>query len=514
MTVPERGDRFDWHRKPEGETGPCPVCGCRQWHLGEHREVKPTEGIKAKWMKRVKRPDDSYKITLIGGEGVVTEANRPKVATPDAIIQQPMPGAIYKPHDRTWKRIKTAFRLMAEGTRPCEAADVVGVNVSAFSHWRRRHTGLIAKANESIEADMTGLVEAVRKTAGTRGVLDDPAGYLTAAKAAEKWLEAKGENLFPRPADGHTLVSFFEEYYRPVCLDDAEDCTIQQYRIHLRRWALVAGNPSLQSITVDTLVLFRDFLKASPGLKPGAKMASRSIFGVLRLIQTLLDKAGPPGQRNRDAANIIPSPVPYIRPPRKEPRAIKVISPETLRAVYDAADKMTGPTVDGITPSAWWRTWLVVAFNTGLRFRTLLDLQMKWIDWNIKHITIPASGMKSKRPHVSYLNATTLAHLLEIRTDRELVFPWPHNRREFYTYLDRLQEYANVPKSHRFTPHQLKKTHATAMWLNAPEAARISCAHTGQDTTIQHYVAADTIVGPAVERLPQPWTIEPKEDVT
>jgi integrase len=216
-----------------------------------------------------------------------------------------------------------------------------------------------------------------------------------------------------------------------------------------------------------------------------------------------LDKAGPPSYRNRDAAGIIPQP-PWIRKPRAQEKPVRIVTPQELSDVYLSAIAMNTPRIPGFKPAAWWRALLVVAYNTSLRRRTLFEARMEQMDWVQHCLVIPAKQMKSRRPHVTHLNATAVAHLLKIRTDRELLFPWPHCKRHFDTCFHKLQTAAAIPEHEHFGLHDLRKTHATLLWESSPAAARLSLGHTNDDITRRHYVAPDGIVARALDSLQQP----------
>ena len=101
----------------------------------------------------------------------------------------------------------------------------------------------------------------------------------------------------------------------------------------LKRWRLLTGDPPLAQITNSVLARFRDVLSKSRGLQSHKKMSPNTIRSKMVTIQTLLDKAGPPRPRNRDAAGLLER-VPYAKPPRKLIVERTTVSMELFRDCY------------------------------------------------------------------------------------------------------------------------------------------------------------------------------------
>jgi integrase len=103
------------------------------------------------------------------------------------------------------------------------------------------------------------------------------------------------------------------------------------------------------------------------------------------------------------------------------------------------------------------------------------------------------------------LNETAYRHLLAIRTDREMVFPFPHYFRTFYTHLHKLQAAAGIPKADHFGLHTLRRTLATSLAAEGKSgAAQFVLGHSAMATTEKHYIAQGGIVAAALDALPQP----------
>ena len=107
-----------------------------------------------------------------------------------------------------------------------------------------------------------------------------------------------------------TVRPFFESYYVPVCMGNPQPGTLNEYRCTLTQWEEMTVNPPIGHLTVDHRVTFRTALLESNRIK-----SVNTVRKHLRQLQVILDRAGPPAPRRRDAAGLIDF-VPWIKPPR------------------------------------------------------------------------------------------------------------------------------------------------------------------------------------------------------
>ncbi|MCX7424245.1 MAG: tyrosine-type recombinase/integrase [Planctomycetia bacterium] len=324
------------------------------------------------------------------------------------------------------------------------------------------------------------------------------------AENAEKWLAVQGETLFRHEPDDITLQGFYDRHYLPNCLTEASDNTLGLYAVILKRWRLVTGDPPLAAITIELLARFRDFLRACRGESPGSKLSLCSVANYCRYINGLLQKAGPPGYRNRDAADLIPR-VPWIKPPKPEQHRPKIASIAAIEAVYNAAEMMVVPVVPGIAAPDWWRALMVVTFNTGLRRRSLFSITWGQVDLERGWIDVPANRLKSRREQRICLNPTAVEHLRRIQQGADQpVFPWPYCRTHFDPVFRRLQYDAGIPVAAHIGLHMIRKTFGTTWCATDPVAAQLALGHAGLRVTLDRYVRDDEIVSRGVNAIPQP----------
>ncbi|MFH1266675.1 MAG: tyrosine-type recombinase/integrase [Planctomycetota bacterium] len=357
--------------------------------------------------------------------------------------------------------------------------------------------------NLAYDAAMEDVVAMTRATAGTDAMLVDPLRYLRMATKADAWVRSRGEVLFKTIASV-TLRNFYEQYYLPQCMaPDACDGYKLQFEVVLRRWELVTGDPGIQAIDNELLVKFRDFLTKMPGKEPGTTLSPNSVRRFLTYTQRLLDHAGPPGRRLRSAAGILTS-VPWTKPPRVILHTPRTVALETVIKVYQAAKKMRVPKLPGVAAADWWRTLIVTVLYTGLRRRTLFELEMGDIDWSRKLLDIPPERLKARRGDVVHLNPIAFEHLERIRTDRVKVFGHTWGKRTFHDAFHRLQDLAGIPRQAQFGLLILRKTFGSLMVEHSPEAARLALGHTLFRTSEKHYVQATGFVAEGIDKLPQP----------
>jgi len=303
----------------------------------------------------------------------------------------------------------------------------------------------------------------------------------------------------------------FEEHYLPLRLSDATDGAIELYRVILRRWAAITGDPAVGNVTPETLAGFCASLKASPGnmrhgkpSTPNGKMSVNTIRGYLRAVQTLLDFCGPRGRRARDSLAILTEP-PWMRPPRESLETPRVVPLERLSDCYKAAKCMSFPRIGRIRPSTWWRCLLAAAFNLGLRRGTLLQFESSEVDWEAATLKIPAHRMKSRRAHTLPLNEVAAKHLHRVRNGGGPMFRWPLRKEALVKHLYKLEEAIGLGPEDRFGLQDIRRTAGTIVaQISSPEIARAFLAHRAEDTAMRHYIDANGMLRAAVDAMPQP----------
>lgn len=472
-------DPTRWHRKPlHTYRKVCPICGLAGHLNGLHRAARESEGKNIAFYIR-ESDGRARPVMRLGVNATVRKPNGPSPRISEAIGQ--------------------AAGLLATGKTLEETAKLLGVPSHRIIDWRKRHTGLWGATYDKACANVR---IAIRAQAGTDAVLDDPIAYIQRATACDRWTEKRGETLF-ESAGKLTLSIFYANHFRANCLADAKPATIVLYEHALRRWRLVAGDPALSAITPEILSRFRDFLSRLRGKLAVSKMSANTVRKDIKIVQTILAKAGQPGHRNRDALGLLDK-VPWIRPPRLILREPRFVSPELIDQVYRGACLAEAPRCHGVKPGAWWRALLVTAYNTGLRLGALLALRVEDVTWDDSLLRVSADHAKTSRGQLLPLNEITIKHLRAIRTSRDLLFSWPHHRRWFHRSFHALQNKAALPERLHFGLHDLRRSAASLLWEHSPAAAQLMLGHASSQTTSGHYVNGRAMLAKAAAGLPQP----------
>ncbi len=399
----------------------------------------------------------------------------------------------------TQDRIATATRMIAAGHTVADVGKKLGISVQAVGDYSRRWPALWKAALDTAGEYYAGVVQQV---AGTEKVMDDPTTFWRSACAAEKWAESRGEQLFPTNGKA-TLCSFFRDYYEPTVMQrDNSKGYRKLIEISLKRWRLITGDPPLEEIDNQLIAKFRDFLFACRSMGRGEHLATATVSCYLRTINMVLQKAGPAGPRNRDAAGVLDH-VPWARLPRIKREIPKIVNEQTIRRMYDACEIVVTPRIPGVKPCDWWRALIVIAWTTAARRRTLFELE--WEDFRPaeKCLNVPGERLKSGRPQVFPLTDLAVEHLERIRTDRRLVFPWPMNIRQFHIYWNRLLWEAGIPKAEAFGLHALRRTALTRLAHHSLAAAQLLGGHRNVDITVTHYIDPSPIISKAIQSMPQ-----------
>ena len=508
----------DWHKRPSGcgTLEPCPVCGCPAAGTRKagtwHRATLETENLPFPFIGRKKSAKGWQQLGIQlprpaaapahrkapGKDRAQPEATFTAASAPVEVTSVKLTGsAATDPGVTTLNLMARAAVLHVMGKGFPAIEESMKLKARTIATWKNHFPEQWEMACHSAESQLLTMVKA---QIGTTAVLEDVDGYLQRAEVADR-----SGAIVPKPAKP-TLCTFFASYFLPTCLYEAKPTTVYHYQNALKLWRLITGDPPLEAITTDTLTLFRNALAKRSGKSSCQKAARNTVGARLKTIQTILDKAGPPARRNRDAKGLL-AVVPWIRPPRLETKLPRLISSEMLKVVYDATAGMDWPDVPGVKAPAWWKALLEVAYNTQLRRRTLFEMRMQEIDWGKNRLVLSGDRFKSGQPMLVHLNPAAVEALRGIRTARELVFPFPGWEKDFHRWFHRLQDSAGIPKKEHFGLHVIRKTAATVLAGFAPNIAQLALGHSSLSTTLNYYVDPAPIIGPSLDAMPQPFGV-------
>lgn len=302
------------------------------------------------------------------------------------------------------------------------------------------------------------------------------------------------------PSADWTLREFYDGYITPFCLAEATDRTLEAYEQTLKHWETFTDNPPLKKTTIQTLSDFQTGVKGLPG-KRSEKVSQNTVRKHHRHLMRLLDLAGPPGRRCRDAAGLLAK-VPWIRPPREVLKQPVPADVDAFIATYLAADQAVFPLLDGVSAPAWWRAILTLCASTSLRRSQLLKLPSDSADYAGSRLIVPAEiSRKSLREQILPLHSLALKNLVAIRGDRSLLLPFPHSINTLYKQLYDLQAAAAVPLRSRFAFHDIRRLAITEVDMASAHASQLMAGHASYKTTVNSYLGLGKLES-AVRNLP------------
>lgn len=197
---------------------------------------------------------------------------------------------------------------------------------------------------------------------------------------------------FDDPGSGPTLSDLFGEILQ-VKQADWDARTVAEYRATLNVWTALMDPVAVSDISEDTIAIFSQRVAARPGRR--GPLSRNTIRKHLRHLRCLLRELGP--RRNGRGLGYLAE-APYIKMPAPIRRPIVAFTTKQLSALIAAADYFVpgdGATGD-VPPAQWWRTLLIVLWNTAWRISTALNLRWDWLSedgWT----AVPAAYLKGKR---------------------------------------------------------------------------------------------------------------------
>jgi hypothetical protein len=311
-----------------------------------------------------------------------------------------------------------------------------------------------------------------------------------------------------------TLSEFARDFVIPIWLKSrqASPLTVDGYECSLDYWRKLTGDPPLCLIDDAATAQFVAGLFDQPGRK-SEKMSAANVHKHCRNIRTCLNLAGPKTRVYERARGMIEYPPKIDMPQLEEDDVEDNFELPELEAIVKACPHMDRPkqALTTIPPPHFWLSLVAVIYNTGERKGAIFKVKQPAPDDELLHF--PAVTRKGKRKGRKVpLNQYAREAIEAIRTERELLFPWPHCPRHFYTLWWRLLTYAGIPEERHFGLHGLRKATATEISAYSPMGAQLVMGHSDGTLLQKHYVNR-RIERDALARLPQPttWRIDDRQ---
>ena len=300
---------------------------------------------------------------------------------------------------------------------------------------------------------------------------------------------------------GPTLSDLFDEILLSK-QGDWDRRTEAEYRATLRVWSQIMGPIPVSEITEDAIAQFTRGLADRPGRR--GTMATNTIRKHLRQLRCLLHEIGP--RRNGRGLGYLAE-IPYIRMPAATRRPVVAFTMKQLTALSAAGSLFAPPpgTTGLIPPAQWWKTLLIILWNTAWRIKTAISLQWEWIGEDGR-VAVPANCLKGKRiGRRFYLNQAVRNAINALPGEhRGPVLPWRATSVTLDRWRRRLQRKAGIPTGLEYGFHAIRRASLSAIAMVNPLCARIVAGHAAGDVLLEHYLS-DAVVAETLERLPQPF---------
>jgi integrase len=330
----------------------------------------------------------------------------------------------------------------------------------------------------------------------------------------------------PRLTPRLTLTEFFRLFAWPERIGvDGKPATLRGYESTLRFWELSTGGPPLCRIReARDIPTFWAYLRARPGHHGAPTVSPNTLRAHGRNLRHLFRLAGP-RMRCEDSATVhglfgrcrrriagqvivgerrLPPRVKLPRARRKPPNDYFEVT--EMEAWIEAARSATVPVIPGVPAPLWWEALIVYSYNTGVRIGTALKIAFGWHrrdDQGRLWVDVPGEALKCRDGDSLYVNHAAEQAMEAIRTDRALLFPWPHCIRHLHTIRAKLLDRAGIPANRRLGFHGLRKAAAKGAAEFRMDVARIQLGHATETMTREHYVPR-SIVAATMEQMQQP----------
>lgn len=300
---------------------------------------------------------------------------------------------------------------------------------------------------------------------------------------------------------GPTIAQLFEQILISK-RTEWDPRTIAEYQATVNIWTDLMHDLPVCEITEGIIVTFSQRLAARPGRR-GA-LSPNTVRKHLRHLRCLLHELGP--RRNGRGLGYLAE-IPYIRMPAATRRPVVAFTMKQLTALSAAGILFAPPpgTTGLIQPAQWWKTLLIILWNTAWRIKTAISLQWEWIGedgW----VAVPANCLKGKRiGRRFYLNQAVRNAINALPGEhRGPVLPWRATSVTLDRWRRRLQRKAGIPTGLEYGFHAIRRASLSAIAMINPLCARIVAGHTAGDVLLEHYLS-DGVIAETLERLPQPF---------
>jgi integrase len=495
-----------WHKRPDPKEI-CSICEAPIYNpatgyvlFTEHRAVAADEDIDADWIARKKSPAgweyvhvhrDNPKAAV-----VKVKVKRPKVEKPSATPlrhvgnarrnslvryyhHQFAPAKLADNSPYTGRQYERAlFKLCEYAQRDVTIGECNDLFIDKFFEWCIRDAGLKFETVRKYRAYLRRIVREARP-----GCCEKESG-----KRPHE-TEAVGVDETTMNVEG-SLWRFLHEFYKPNRLVGRPECSTKSYEYALKRLYRHIGRSVSVSELTDELVTDHMQWILNSGLAVASANNSRLHLLALwryaykkKLIDTRPD-------------------VEKLPEPKRLPKAWAVAE---VGQILEACREQKG-VISGIPAAKWWRAFILVLYDTGLRRRAATLLQRTDLDFTDGMLTVRPEDQKQNAEQQFRLSAETLAAIREIwLPERRLLFAWSRERKRIWIDYGEILKRAGLSCTNKDKFHKIRRTTATHIAATAGIAA--ACHHLGHSSeamTKRYIDPRFTQTRDGVDFLPRP----------
>lgn len=270
------------------------------------------------------------------------------------------------------------------------------------------------------------------------------------------------------------LSSFFEQHYLRVVLAGRSPATVADMRSFVSVWDKSMGPLDLREIDLPTASNYLRSLLKDHSAATANKHRSYLLAMLREARREKLVRGG------------------WFKRLRKLPEEQKL--PEAwdraqVERVLAEAAKQPGEMV-GVPLCDWWRAFMLVLVNTGVRRKAGLSILTADVDLERRLLVVRATGQKTRKDQCFAVSERTADAIQAIYVPTRIaLFPWFACQATLGRHFKRICQRAGVPcGGHSGVCHRARSTAITHAWAVSPDAARQMAGHPSLKTTQEHYV--------------------------
>lgn len=328
------------------------------------------------------------------------------------------------------------------------------------------------------------------------------------AEKRQRRIEAELELQVHEAPDRTNWLTFREEYEAKIVSRLAfESQRAMKYSLGI--FERIAKPNRVSDIDVRLIDQFVAKRKSNRGKNPGSTISAATINKDLRHIKAALGIAVEWGYLKQR---------PRIRLLREPTKHVTFVTDEHFGLIFGrGAEAAKFPHEEGyeISAAAWWRALTLTAMMTGLRIGELLKIRREDVNFNTNNVRFHWADTKGKRAEEFQVHPLVSQHLAQIKSDKAMLFYWPHDPATLWSEFARIQKEAGISlhcmERHEHTEachvygfHDFRRAFATS---NAgrvqPEVLQKLMRHKSFATTLS-YVSLTERVHRATSEIPVP----------